>query len=256
MKRLSKKQVRQPVRVSSIRRQAGVTLMETMIALALSVVVTSAMVILMGNSLGTATRVIHMSQLTDELRNALSMMTRDVRRANYSAHSLFCYGNSECGAEDGPSPQAGDIQLTELDANSWCFTFTLDRGSDGNAANDPVGGFRRVTTDGSADGIGVIEMWTGDEESTPDCASDAGDEDWVALTDPSTVDVTFLRVLDDGSFTKVVDEGEGETFDSIQREIEIRIAGQLVREDARNASLRVRREVWDTIYVRNDFIAL
>ena len=48
----------------------------------------------MANSLGTATRVIHMSQLTDELRNAMSMMTRDVRRANYSANGIFCYGNS------------------------------------------------------------------------------------------------------------------------------------------------------------------
>lgn len=254
MNKLTNRQVR---RVTAIKRQAGVTLMETMIALALSVVVTSAMVILMGNSLGTATRVIHMSQLTDELRNALSMMTRDVRRANYSAHSLFCYGNSQCGAEDGASPQAGDIQLTELDANSWCFTFTLDRGSDGNAANDPVGGFRRVTADGTADGIGVIEMWTGDEDSQPpNCEVAAGEDDWIALTDPSTVDVTFLRVLDDGSFTKVVDEGDGITFDSIQREIEIRIGGQLVREEAKNALLRVEREVWDTIYVRNDFISI
>jgi type II secretory pathway pseudopilin PulG len=64
------------------RRQAGATLLEAMISLALSLVVTTAMVTLMGNSMGSATRIIEMSQLTDELRNAMSMMSRDVRRAS------------------------------------------------------------------------------------------------------------------------------------------------------------------------------
>jgi hypothetical protein len=65
-----------------LRRQAGFTLMEAMISLALSLVVTSAMVALMANSLGTTSRIIQMSQLTDELRNTMSMLTRDIRRAN------------------------------------------------------------------------------------------------------------------------------------------------------------------------------
>ncbi|MGH8035335.1 MAG: prepilin-type N-terminal cleavage/methylation domain-containing protein, partial [Lysobacterales bacterium] len=43
-----------------VHKQAGFTLMEAMISIALSLVVTSAMVVLMANSMGTATRIIQM----------------------------------------------------------------------------------------------------------------------------------------------------------------------------------------------------
>ena len=63
-------------------RQGGVTLLETLIALALSAVVVIGMVVLMGNSMWTANRITQSSQLNDQLRNVMSMLTRDVRRAN------------------------------------------------------------------------------------------------------------------------------------------------------------------------------
>jgi len=176
MYKLMNRQVHQMPAMSLIKRQAGATLMETMISLALSALVVSAMVVLMANSLGTATRVIHMSQLTDELRNAMSMMTRDVRRANYSANGIFCYGNSNCGASGAIAEQAGDIQLLPDDE---CFTFTLDRNFDGNAANDAVSAFRRVT----AGGVGVIEMWTGAAGTAPNCGANAGTFPWIQVTD-------------------------------------------------------------------------
>ena len=159
------------------KRQTGVTLIEAMISLALSLIVTSAMVVLMANSLGTSTRIIQMSQLSDELRNAMSMMTRDVRRANYSANSIFCFGNSEC-SHKAPDPdrsalQAGDIDI-QIDGVLSCFTFNLDRNFDGDsidnidvADNDGQAGFRRVQSLIDPE-IFVIEMWTGVD--SPDCA--------------------------------------------------------------------------------------
>ena len=93
----------------SIRSQAGLTLIEAIIALALSALVTSAMVVLMANSLGTATDVIQMTQLTDELRTAMHMVTRDVRRANYSAHAAYCFANSDCGS-DGSATRSPTIR--------------------------------------------------------------------------------------------------------------------------------------------------
>ena len=223
--------------------------METMIALALSVVVTSAMVILMANSLGTATRIIHMSQLTDEMRNAVSMMTRDVRRANHTANSIFCYGNSDCGAVGGVAQQAGDIQIVSLAANRDCFSYTLDRNFDGNAANDPVGAFRLVP---SANNAGVIEMWTGAAGATPNCGSAAGTNGWIELTDPATVNITLLDVDDAASFSKEIFEDETNSFDNRQRQIQIRIQGELVNDTTGIVS----RSIEDIIYVRNDFILL
>jgi type IV pilus assembly protein PilW len=81
------------------KNQRGATLIELLIGLALSLIVTSSMVVLMSNSLGTATRIIQMTQLTDDMRNAMSMVSRDVRRANYSAYAYKCYGNSDCSLD-------------------------------------------------------------------------------------------------------------------------------------------------------------
>jgi type II secretory pathway pseudopilin PulG len=227
-------------------RQTGATLIETMIAIALSLVVTTAMVILMANSMGTATRGIHMTQLTDELRNTMSMLTRDVRRANYSANSIFCFGYSKCGFAGGNAPQAGDIQI---DVDNQCVTFTLDRGFNGDATDDAVGGFRRVVNNG----VGIIEIWTGGGGSTPNCGLGAGASDWVALTDSSVINVTNFNIDDTASITKEIQESPTSSFTSRQREIQITLQGQLVLEEARG-NVVVEREIVDTVYVRNDYI--
>jgi type II secretory pathway pseudopilin PulG len=247
--------------IRNLKRQAGVTLIEAMISLALSLIVTSAMVALMANSLGSSTRVIHMSQLTDELRNAMSMMTRDVRRANYSANSIFCYGYSKCGFAGGNALQTGDIQIggvIDANGNGSCFSFTLDRSFDGDATNDAVGAFRRVPVDG-AGSPGVIEMWTGIAGTTPDCSSAAGAANWIQLTDPSRVNITEFSVNDAGSITKEISESKTVTFDSRQREIQITLEGQLVLEEdmvsaGTLAETIVSRRLEDTIYVRNDYV--
>lgn len=224
-----------------------------MISLALSLVVTMGMVMLMANSLGTATRIIHASQLTDELRNAMSMMTRDVRRANYTANAIFCYGNSDCGESGGIAEQTGDIVIANA---GTCFTFTLDRGFNGNAADDAVGGFRRVVTNG----VGIIEMWTGAGGTAPNCMSAAGAAGWLPLTDANVVNITGFAVNNNGSFASEVAEATG-TFENRQRQIKISLQGQLVLEEklvtsGALADTVVERRLEDTIYVRNDYIAL
>jgi type II secretory pathway component PulJ len=225
------------------KRQTGVTLIEAMISLALSLIVTSAMVVLMANSMGTSTRIIQMSQLSDELRNAMSMMTRDVRRANYSANAIFCYGNAACGDPGGIAEQNGDIQIS---GGGSCFTFNLDRNFDGDSIDDDDGaaGFRRVSNGGT----GVIEMWTGG--ASPDCS---GGSDWIELTDPNTVNITVFNIDDADSVTEEILPGEPTAYTNRQRQIQISLEGQLVLEEDMG-NIMVTRRVEDVIYVRNDFI--
>jgi Tfp pilus assembly protein PilW len=220
------------IRRGGMRRQAGFTLMEAMIALGLSMIVTSAMVVLMANSLGTATKVIQMTQLTDELRNAMSMMSRDVRRANYSASAVYCYANSDCGI-DGSATQAPDITI-----GGDCFTFNLDRNQDGDASTDDAGAFRRVT----AGGVGLIEMWVGD--SAPNCG--AASTDWVAVTDPGFIDVTTFAIDDSASFTGTLVEEGGTILTQRTRQVQIALEGRLIRDN------RITRRIEDVIKVRND----
>jgi len=236
--------------IRTLKRQAGVTLIEAMISLALSLIVTSAMVVLMANSMGTSTRIIQMSQLTDELRNAMSMMTRDVRRANYSANAIFCYGNADCGDPGGPAEQAGDIQIS---GGGSCFIFNLDRNFDGDSIDDEDGaaGFRRVPSLNEPT-VFVIEMWTGG--NSPNCATaPAPNDDWIELTDPDTVNIIVFDVNHTGPLPEEILPGEPGAFTNRQREIQISLEGQLTLEEDMN-NVMVTRRIEDVIYVRNDFI--
>ena len=247
MKTQKRKQTIRNSGFRTLKRQAGVTLIEAMISLALSLIVTSAMVVLMANSMGTSTRIIQMSQLSDELRNAMSMMTRDVRRANYSANAIFCYGNAACGDSGGIAEQDGDIQIS---GGGSCFTFNLDRNFDGDSIDDADGaaGFR-LEDNGS--GIGVIEMWTGG--ASPNCSDGAGADGWIELTDPNTVNITVFNINDAESITEEILPGEPTAFTNRQRQIQISLEGQLTLEEDMG-NVMVTRRIEDVIYVRNDFI--
>jgi prepilin peptidase dependent protein B len=229
--------------MKSIHKQAGMSLIETMIALAMSLIVTSSMIVLIGNSMGSATRIIEMSQLTDELRNAMSMMSRDVRRANYNSNNIYCYANSDCGESGGPAVQSSDILDSAGDvlaADTSCFVFGLDRNYDGNANNDGGGGFRRRIDDTS--GNGMIEMWVG--TTVPVCGSTSAE--WVAVTDPDFVDITGFRVSGEDTFENTLEQESG-TLTQRVRYVEMEINGQLTMDNT------IRRTIRDKVNVRNHF---
>lgn len=232
----SKHKQRDLAGAARVRNQAGVTLIEVMIGLALSLIVLAAMVSLMSNSLSTATRIIQMSQLTDQLRNAMSMMSRDIRRANFTANSIYCYANSDCGI-DGSATQSADIVIA---GGNECFIFGLDRNWDGDASNDDAGAFRRVISGG----VGVIEMWVGDSNSTPNCTT--ADDDWVAVTDPDFVDITTFIIDDSGSFQQSLATEGGGTLTQRTRQIQLQIGGRLTLDNT------ISRQIEDTVSVRND----
>jgi type IV pilus assembly protein PilW len=215
------------------KNQRGATLIELLIGLALSLIVTSSMVVLMSNSLGTATRIIQMTQLTDDMRNAMSMVSRDIRRANYSAHSAYCYSNSDCGVDGSANQVAAVIQAN-------CLIFNLDRNQDGDATTDDAGGFRRVLDNG----VGVIEMWVGDNSAA---CNDASGGDWVRLTDPELVNFTAFDFTLNDIPNSVIEES-GSTLTQHTREISMVIAAELVLDST------VTRQIMDSVKVRNDFL--
>src|SRR5210317_1671549 len=105
------------------KRQSGASLMEVLVAMSISLVVTASMIALMANTLGTTARIVKMTKLADDLRVTMRMMTRDLRRSSYNANSMFCYANRDCGT-DGAAILAGDISIS---AGNDCLTFLTDR---------------------------------------------------------------------------------------------------------------------------------
>jgi len=209
----------------------------------LSMIVVGSMVGLMSNSLGSTTRIIQMTQLGDELRNTMSMVSRDLRRANYNANAAKCFANSDCGL-DGSASQIGPLDIE----NGNCLIFGLDRDQDGSGTGvaDGAGGFRLASTGG----VGFIEMWvgTGDESPACDDVANVADDDWVALTDPNIVDIRDLAFDDSNSLLQSVVEEGGVTLNQSTRQVKISIEGALLVDSD------VTRRIEDTVRVRNDYL--
>jgi Tfp pilus assembly protein PilW len=223
------------------KHQSGITLIETLIGLALSMIVVSSMVALMGNSLGSATRIIQMTQLSDDLRNTMSMLTRDVRRANYNANAYQCYSNSDCGADVDANLQVGELTIE----NTNCLIFNLDRDQDGGSDSFRAGGFRLSPSAGP----GSIEMWVGNATATPACADGAGaGGNWIAMTDPDFVNITAFTIDSSNSIESSITEEGGGTLSQRTRQIKVEIVGELILDPT------ITRTIEDTIRVRNDYL--
>jgi len=213
----------------------GFSLMEVLIASSLSLVVTATMIALMSSSLAQTTRLIKMTKLTDDLRVALQLMSRDVRRSNYSANSVNCFANPDC-VTDGSLSSPGDVFISD---DQECFIFSMDRDHDGDATENSAGAFRRVVSGG----VGVMQMWVGG--ALPTCES--ADTNWAALTDPNDIEITSFTVDDALSYTEVVyDDGAGNQLFQKVRKVRMNIAGALTADNT------IQRTVEDTIKLRNN----
>jgi hypothetical protein len=225
-----------------LSKQQGSSLMEVLIAMSLSLVVTAAMIALMSNSLGTTARIIKMTKLSDDMRIAMQMMTRDVRRSSYNSNSMYCYANANCGT-DGAVTLPGEILMTDGDGdgNNDCFTFLLDRDWDDSTAN-VAGGFRRVVSSG----VGVLEMWTGD--APPDCTEAPNTGSWVQVTNPDNMDIFAFSVDEDLSYeVEIFNDGTNSLSQKI-RKVHMNMQGRLVMDPT------IVRQVEDVIAVRNDLL--
>jgi len=224
--------------IMQIQKQQGMSLMEVLIATSISLVVTASMVALMANSLGATARIIKMTKLSDDLRIAMQMMSRDVRRSSYNSNSMYCYANEDCGT-DGAAILAGDITIND---DNDCFTFRSDRDHDGDSTENEAGGFRLVP---SGD-VGVIEMWTGD--AAPDCDAAAGSSSWAQITNPDNINISAFSVDDDLSYTVVIFDDGIDTLSQRVRKVRMSMEGRLVVDGT------IMRQIEDVIAVRNDLL--
>jgi Tfp pilus assembly protein PilW len=86
--------------------------MELLIAVAISLVVSLAMVTLMANTMSTGTQTVRTSKLMQEMRTAMQIMTRELRRANHDPATLDCYDDTECAV----------LETNSLNTSGGCLT--------------------------------------------------------------------------------------------------------------------------------------
>lgn len=196
------------------------TLIELLVAGVISLIAVSGMVLVMASTLGTATQTIEMTRLTHDMRTAMQIMTRELRRANYHPNWIACYGDTGCrkaisvDQTDTLVDITGLIKRIEISNTNDCFWFWYDRpqlcptttctAAQLLAAQTPitresVAAFRRTE---NADGVGTLQMTT---TRTAAAACTSGG-DWFDITDPNIIDVLTFTVRNDDAELPSIEE--------------------------------------------------
>jgi len=237
-------------------RQRGVTLIELLVASTVSIIAVAGMLAVMANTLGSGTATIQMSRMTEELRTAMQIMTRELRRANYHANYLSCYGNFGC-LENIPvlgdiSGKIGTIGIYE-GGDSDCIWFWYDRPGSASVNASAVAGFRRKVENG----IGRIQMTTG--LSSVPSANCGTDSQWINangadITDPNFINVLSFNVVN-ASPTPEIINGTNDT-QTVQR-IGLTITGKLRAKASVKGFIQTNanatRTLTEFIHIRNNF---
>ena len=237
----------------NISRQGGMTLMELLVAGVISIIASLGMVMVMANSLGTGSQTIKMTRLTQDMRTAMQIMSRELRRANYHSDYMACYGNVDClGAGSlNIAAKVSEIHISD-NGNSDCFWFWYDRPQTGTqvAVNaEPVAAFRRTIASGT---IGKLQMTT-TRTTTPGCDANT---DWVDITNPDLVDILTFNVSDANSFTQAINAGgDTQSVERIALSMTARLAVDASVPTWLQNNANASRELTEFVTVRNNTTA-
>jgi prepilin peptidase dependent protein B len=206
--------------------QQGLSLVELMVGIAIGLIVTAGMVKAFAAHVTHTRRLLLEARVEQDLRSAVDLMVRDLRRAGYWGHAAL-----PAGAAASNPYQAIDVPIT----SEVHYAYSQD-GAEDEVASSESHGFvlRDDHTLRAGDGHGG----------------------WQPLTDPSVVRVTELSI---GMQTRVEPLGHfcvpacgaGEpACPSVQvREIVVRLRAQSASD------ARVKREASERVRVRNDAVS-
>ncbi|NVZ07642.1 prepilin-type N-terminal cleavage/methylation domain-containing protein [Allochromatium humboldtianum] len=179
-----------------IRRESGVSLIELMIGMVVGLLVLAGGIAFFVNSVSSNREILQSRLLNQELKATMSLMTREIRRAQYIANAeslrtaVPCT-DAFCDANDFALPSS--FAHASLTSVYNAILFGYDRNNNGTQTADECFGFGLVTD--PTTGIDVVAMpngWdcTGTTASTPTSTPWS----WTALTDPRTIEITSLNI--------------------------------------------------------------
>jgi prepilin peptidase dependent protein B len=220
-------------------QSSGFTLVELMIALTIMLVVSLAAVQLSASVFGTNTQLIHMTQLTSELRSAIQIISRDVRRAGYDSDALAGFLTTE-EVSSGVT-MGDDLDDTDDDYVTDCLRVAYDDISSG----DEVNAVYRLRT---ISGIGRVSVHYGDSTS---CDTLITDGDWVDMSDPLLINITALQFVHNEDLTDIAENlNNGHMIQVGLEQVSITISATL-RDRA-----TVNRSITNEVQIRNQFVRI
>ncbi|MBP6300179.1 MAG: prepilin-type N-terminal cleavage/methylation domain-containing protein [Arenimonas sp.] len=239
----------------SKNKSRGMSLVELMIAMAIGLVVIGSVLSFTMSSLNTNSEYVQATRLSQELRNTMDFVTRELRRAGY---------DENVGSYPARYAVSGLVTPTfsKIFVTPTCVLFAYDRtgGTPGTVdlARGEIRGFRLMTRTVDGVDVGVIEVAESAAGVTPSCTAggpnysnypptlNAG-TGWSSLTDPRVLNITQFNLDTSGYITQT---GSATSAPVVLREIDVQLQGQL-----RNSlDGTVTRGIQSTIRIRADCI--
>lgn len=242
----------------SRKNALGLSLVELMIAMAIGLVVVGSVLSFTMSSLNTNTEYVQATRLSQELRNSMDFISRELRRSGYD-QNIGSYPARYSVSNLTPSP-FGRI-LTNNDANGdgttgdGCVIYAYDRSGGTSGVVDLASGEIRAirlatrTVDGLS--VGVLEVAESFGTTAPGCGT-AGPNytnyppsrntstGWSALSDPRVLNLTQFS-LDTSGY--IVQNGSATSAPVTMREIGVGLQGQLRRSEDGTVTRGIRSNV-------------
>lgn len=242
-------------------RSAGFGLAELIVSIVPGMVVSGAAVAFVLSTLSSNTDFVRSARMTQDLRNSMDLVTRDLRRAGYDENAMKYIALT--ASNNSTSPFA-TIKLVRPEVDNSCVLYAYDSRAAGDGTSTGPGridvaagevrGFRRMTRAVGGQLIGVLEVAKSSSVATSlDC--DAAGPDyasypaacnaqtgWCALSDPRQMDITRFRIISSSLWTPPTAVANG----SKVRDLELTMSGNLIGASdgprEMQASVRVRAE--------------
>jgi prepilin-type N-terminal cleavage/methylation domain-containing protein len=204
------------------RAARGFTLVELMVALVAGLLVSAAVLTFFLSSMKSNGEYVQSTRLTQDLRNTLDLITRDLRRAGSDDDALKYVGNTNVSAFTPMCLTASGAPSSCLGVGGTgdCVIYGYDRtypngdtsavaGTPGalDVSNGEVRGIRfRTITNSAGASVGVIEYAQSAGAISPTCggatatytsypAACNATSRWCPLSDPAKVDITALTIV-------------------------------------------------------------
>jgi prepilin-type N-terminal cleavage/methylation domain-containing protein len=241
----------------------GFTLVELMIALVAGLLVSGAVLAFFLPSMRSNGEYVQSTRLTQDLRNTLDLITRDVRRAGSDDDALAYVGNANVSPFT-PICLANGSSTTCLGNGGTgdCIIYAYDRtypngtttatGTPGtiDQGNGEVRGIRRKSvTNAEGRTVGVIEYARSTAGTRPHCDGAAATYTsypaacngvWCPLSDPAKVDITALTIVNNSQVIGVNPSA------LMQREFDITLTGRIA------GNTEFTRDVQTSLKIRSD----
>lgn len=246
---------------SNSARMAGFSLIELMVALVVGLVVSGAVLAFTASSMKSNSDYMLSMRLTQELRNSMDLVTRDLRRAGYDEDALkyIATGNASpfsrmqlCN-DAGTCTTVSSAGVASATGPITCAIYAYDRagGTDGvvDLDNGEVRGVRLKQRTVNGRQVGVLEYAISSGSSLPSCSDASPDYTtypascngpWCVLSDPAKLDITQLAITNQGNVV-------GSAPSQVQlRDLTIDMVGRLA------GTTDFTREIKSDVRIRSD----